>query len=46
MIDDVLELTDLTGKKFDLVETLSRGMKQRLCLAKIFASRSSHFVVG
>lgn len=34
MIDDVLELTDLTGKKFDLVETLSRGMKQRLCLAK------------
>ncbi len=22
MIDDVLELTDLTGKKFDLVETL------------------------
>jgi ABC-2 type transport system ATP-binding protein len=34
MINDVLELTDLTGKKFDLVETLSRGMKQRLCLAK------------
>ena len=34
LIDDVLELTDLTGKKNDLVETLSRGMKQRLCLAK------------
>ena len=34
MIDDVLELTDLTGKKYDLVEALSRGMKQRLCLAK------------
>lgn len=33
-IDDVLELTDLTIKKFDLVEALSRGMKQRLCLAK------------
>lgn len=33
-IDDVLELTDLTAKKFDLVEALSRGMKQRLCLAK------------
>lgn len=34
LIDDVLELTDLTIKKYDLVETLSRGMKQRLCLAK------------
>ncbi len=34
LIDDVLELTDLSGKKQDLVEALSRGMKQRLCLAK------------
>lgn len=34
LIDDVLELTDLTGKKYELVESLSRGMKQRLCLAK------------
>ncbi|MCI0414068.1 ABC transporter ATP-binding protein [bacterium] len=34
LIDDVLELTDLTGKKNELVESLSRGMKQRLCLAK------------
>jgi ABC-2 type transport system ATP-binding protein len=34
LIDDVLDLTDLGGKKFDLVEALSRGMKQRLCLAK------------
>jgi len=34
LIDDVLELTDLTAKKYDLVEALSRGMKQRLCLAK------------
>lgn len=34
LIDDVLELTDLTQKKKDLVEALSRGMKQRLCLAK------------
>jgi len=33
-IDDVLELTDLTIKKYELVESLSRGMKQRLCLAK------------
>lgn len=34
LMDDVLELTDLTQKKYDLVEALSRGMKQRLCLAK------------
>ncbi|NUP89682.1 MAG: ABC transporter ATP-binding protein [Candidatus Sumerlaeia bacterium] len=34
IIDDVLEITDLTGKKNDFVEALSRGMKQRLCLAK------------
>ncbi len=34
LIDDVLELTDLTTKKQELVESLSRGMKQRLCLAK------------
>lgn len=34
LIDDVLELTDLSQKKMELVEALSRGMKQRLCLAK------------
>ncbi len=34
IIDDVLELTDLTVKKDAFVEELSRGMKQRLCLAK------------
>src|SRR5437016_6849265 len=34
IINDVLELTDLTVKKDDYVEALSRGMKQRLCLAK------------
>jgi ABC-2 type transport system ATP-binding protein len=34
IIDDVLELTDLNGKRDDYVEALSRGMKQRLCLAK------------
>jgi ABC-2 type transport system ATP-binding protein len=34
IIDDVLELTDLTGKRDAFVEELSRGMKQRLCLAK------------
>ncbi len=30
----MLELTDLTTKKESYVEELSRGMKQRLCLAK------------
>jgi ABC-2 type transport system ATP-binding protein len=34
IIMDVLELTDLTYKKEDFVDALSRGMKQRLCLAK------------
>lgn len=34
IIDDVLNLTDLIYKKDDYVEALSRGMKQRLCLAK------------
>lgn len=34
LIDDVLALTDLSHKRNDYVEALSRGMKQRLCLAK------------
>jgi len=34
IIDDVLELTDLSIRKEAYVEELSRGMKQRLCLAK------------
>jgi ABC-2 type transport system ATP-binding protein len=34
IIDDVLELLDLAHKRDDFVEALSRGMKQRLCLAK------------
>jgi len=34
IIDDVLELVDLGGKRDSGVEALSRGMKQRLCLAK------------
>jgi len=34
IIDDVLALTDLSHKKNDMVDALSRGMKQRLCLAK------------
>ena len=34
VIGDVLELLDLTGKRNSFVNSLSRGMKQRLCLAK------------
>jgi len=34
VVGDVMELLDLTGKKDDFVEALSRGMRQRLCLAK------------
>jgi ABC-2 type transport system ATP-binding protein len=34
VIKDVLELLDLSHKRDDFVNGLSRGMKQRLCLAK------------
>ena len=34
VVNDLLELVDLTTKREALVETLSRGMKQRLCLAR------------
>jgi ABC-2 type transport system ATP-binding protein len=34
VIGDVLDLLDLTHKRDDYVNGLSRGMKQRLCLAK------------
>lgn len=34
MIDDLLGLVDLGHKKEEYVEGLSRGMKQRLCLAR------------
>ena len=33
MIGDLLELVDLADKRNDYVQTLSRGMEQRLCLA-------------
>lgn len=34
IIDSVLALTDLSTKRESFVQTLSRGMQQRLCLAK------------
>ncbi|MFQ5344079.1 MAG: ATP-binding cassette domain-containing protein [Anaerolineae bacterium] len=33
LVDELLALVDLDGKRDDYVETLSRGMRQRLCLA-------------
>ncbi len=33
-IDELLELVDLTEKKYTFVQALSRGMQQRLCLAR------------
>lgn len=37
MIDDLLALVDLGHKRDAFVESLSRGMKQRLCLARTLA---------
>ena len=34
LVNDLLELVELTSKRDALVESLSRGMKQRLCLAR------------
>ncbi len=34
IIDNLLEIVDLTDKKDSYVDSLSRGMKQRLCLAR------------
>ncbi len=34
IIDNVLEMTDLTIKRDAMVQSLSRGMQQRLCLAR------------
>ena len=34
LIEDVLELTDLSVKRDSYIRDLSRGMKQRLCVAK------------
>lgn len=37
LIKDLLELVDLSHRREDMVDTLSRGMKQRLCLARTLA---------
>ncbi|MFH0910531.1 MAG: ABC transporter ATP-binding protein [Planctomycetota bacterium] len=35
VIRDVLELTDMAGRREDLIQTLSRGMQQRVSLARV-----------
>jgi ABC-2 type transport system ATP-binding protein len=37
LINDLLELVDLAHRRDDMVDKLSRGMKQRLCLARTLA---------
>ena len=37
LVNDLLELVDLSHRRDDMVDTLSRGMKQRLCLARTLA---------
>ncbi len=37
LINDLLALVDLSHRRDDMVDTLSRGMKQRLCLARTLA---------
>ncbi|HIQ00511.1 MAG TPA: ABC transporter ATP-binding protein [Anaerolineales bacterium] len=37
LVDDLLELVDLAHRRDDYVDALSRGMKQRLCLARALA---------
>ena len=34
LIPQLLELVNLTSKRYEYVDLLSRGMKQRLCLAR------------
>jgi ABC-2 type transport system ATP-binding protein len=37
LINDLLKLVDLSHRRDDMVDKLSRGMKQRLCLARTLA---------
>ncbi|HYD00694.1 MAG TPA: ABC transporter ATP-binding protein [Phycisphaerales bacterium] len=41
VIDSVLQLTDLTGKRHAMVDSLSRGMQQRLGVARVLLHEPS-----
>jgi ABC-2 type transport system ATP-binding protein len=45
LIDDLLELVDLTHRRDDMVDKLSRGMKQRLSLARTLAHDPSVLIL-
>lgn len=45
LIDDLLELVDLTHRRDDMVDKLSRGMKQRLSLARTLAHDPSILIL-
>lgn len=38
VLDDVLELTDMSGRRTDLINGLSRGMQQRVGLARVLVN--------
>lgn len=38
VLDDVLELTDMSGKRTELINGLSRGMQQRVGLARVLVN--------
>mgnify|MGYP001457231183 CR=1 FL=1 len=45
LIDDLLQLVDLTHRRDDMVDKLSRGMKQRLSLARTLAHDPSVLIL-
>lgn len=45
LIRDLLELVDLSHRRDDMVDKLSRGMKQRLCLARTLAHNPSVLIL-
>lgn len=45
LIDDLLELVDLSHRRDDMVDKLSRGMKQRLSLARTLAHDPSVLIL-
>lgn len=46
LIDDLLQLVDLSHRRDDMVDKLSRGMKQRLSLARTLAHDPSVLILN